>query len=361
MTRIIFFILIAFFTVFSTGAQVAANKNPKAYKSWVRLHDTPGFEQGILLEVGDSSIFVSKQLFHPQITEYHFRNIDLIKIQRDKSIRRGMIKGSAIGFGGGIIISSSILGGPTILAAPLAIVMGLTTAIVGTGFGALAGTIKDRITINSDFENFEKYKANLMDYSFKQEEMGTLKKFRHRWFGGVTLGVSFPFDEFLPNAPIADYPGMRRIGDSGKMSLGYRFNDRFGIAIAGRSNTYHLEEDYTYNPEENNSERYWGYSLIMAGPVLSLPFSERFSIELNPNAGFAGASFMDEYASLFDGIGLGININGTLVYNISKRWNMSLDASYNSSTLDFGKLDKGKFQAFDLGFGMAYKFGRNSL
>lgn len=361
MTRIIFFILIAFFTVFSAGAQVAANKNPKAYKSWVRLHDTPGFEKGILLEVGDSSIFVSKQLFHPQITEFNFRNIDLIKVQRDRSVQRGMIKGSAIGFGSGIIISSSILGGATILAAPLAIVMGLTTAIVGTGFGALAGTIKDRITINSDFENFEKYKANLMDYSFKQEEMGTLKKFRHRWFGGVTLGVSFPFDEFLPNAPIADYPGMRRIGDSGKMSLGYRFNDRFGIAIAGRSNTYHLDEDYTYNPEENNSERYWGYSLFMAGPVLSLPLSERFSFELNPNAGYAEAYLMGEYDEIAEGSGFGINISGTVVYNISKRWNMSLDASYNSSNLDFGEFDKGKVQAFDLGFGMAYKFGRNSL
>lgn len=354
-------ILIFIFGFFISQAQETNLKNPKVYKSWVKLHNTQGFNVGILKEVGDSSIFLSKQLFHPQITEYNYKNIDLIKVQRDKSVRRGMIKGSVAGFGSGIIISSSILGGPTVLSAPIAVFMGFTYGVVGAGFGALAGTVKDRISIKSDLTSFKKYKANLMDYSFKQEEMGTLRKFRHSWFGGVTLGISFPFDEFLPNAPTAGYPGMKRIGDSGKVSLGYRLNDNFGIVISGRSNTYNLEEDNTFNPEENNTAGYWGYSIIMAGPVFSLPLSERLSIELNPGAGFAEASLTGESGSLAEGSGLGINVNGSMVYNISKRWNMLLDASYNSSSIDFGVFHKGKVQLFDLGFGMAYKFGRNSL
>jgi hypothetical protein len=350
------FLIIGLFVCcgFGTGAQENSNKKIKVYKTWVKLNKSPQIVTGVLYEVGDSSIVVAESILYPVTREYSFSNIDFLKVRREKSIVRGAITGSAIGAGGGIATGVALAGEAGFFTGAISSYMGLAFGVFGGGIGILAGTIKDRLPIKSSFENFEKYRSPLQNYSYLQEEIIAIHKFEHKGYIGFSAGLSFANDEFAFDIPVDNYKGMERTGFSSKTIFGYRITEQIGVNFSVRTNQYSTVGD-------NQIPMSWNLDAFTAGPFLSLPLSEKFRFDFSPSVGFASAYLYIDNKEVYTGGGLGVYISGTLAYDISKRWVGSVSSGYLSSKQKFKEGGNGKASDIDIQLGLAYKFGKKSL
>lgn len=339
---------------FWTGAQENGNKKIKVYKTWVKLNKSPQIVTGVLYEIGDSSIFVAGSLLYPSTREYSFSNIEFLKVRRDKSIARGAIAGSAIGAGGGFATGLAFVGEAGVFTGVISTYLGLVFGVFGGGVGILAGTIKDRFPINSSFENFEKYRSPLMNYSYLQEEIVAIHKFEHKAYIGFSAGLSFARDEFAFDVPVNNYKGMERTGFSSKTIFGYRITEQIGVIFSVRTNQYSTIGD-------SQIPMSWNLDAFTAGPVLSLPLSEKFRFDFSPSIGFASAYLYVDNKEVYTGGGFAVNISGALAYDISKRWVGSFSSGYLSSKQEFKEGGNGKASDIDIQLGLAYKFGKRSL
>lgn len=348
-----------------SGAQQNDNKRTTVYKTWIKLNKSPQIVKGVLYEIGDSSIFVSESIYNSTLQEYRFNDIGLMKVRRGNSIRRGIYRGAGFGFVSGIIASVSFVGDASVLTGPLYLMLGITYGGVGAGVGALAGTIKDRIPIKYSYENFEKYRGNLQDYSYKPEKKDAGKRFEHRGYVGSSMGLSFALGEFKTNVPIDSYRGMKMTGFSNKATIGYRFTDRIGANFVIRSDEYSTLG-------ESQMPMTWVLDSFTIGPVISLPIDKKFRFDLIPSIGFTSAyMYLEEeeiytgevlgFKDIYTGEGLGVNITGALVYNLSKRWFAAASAGYLSSKQKYKEGGNGTARNIDIELGLAYKFGKRSL
>jgi hypothetical protein len=358
-----FVIVLAVCCFLLAGAQGNDNKRVKIYKTWVKLNNSPQIVKGVLYEIGDSSIFVSESIYNSNLQEYRFNDISLMKVRRGNSIRRGIYRGAGIGFVTGIIASISFVGDASVFTGPLYVMLGMTYGVVGVGVGALAGTIKDRIPIKYSYENFEKYRGNLQDYSYKPEKKDAGKRFEHRGYVSSSMGLSFALGEFKTNVPIDSYRGMKMTGFSNKATIGYRFTDRIGANFVIRSDQYSTLSE---------SQMIWNLESFMIGPVISFPIDKKFRFDIIPSVGFASAYMYQEeeeiysgdvvgFREIYKGEGLGVDITGTMVYNLSKRWFASVGAGYLSSKQKYKEGGNGTARNIDIELGLAYKFGKQSL
>lgn len=337
-----------------TCAQEQENKKIKVYKTWIKLNNNTQNIKGVIYEIGDSSIFVTESLLYPDVREYHFSEIDYLKVRRDKSITRGAIAGSAMGGGVGIVTGLSLTGEAGIFTGAISTYMGFVFGVFGGGVGILAGTIKDRFPMNRSLENLEKYRGPLQNYSYLKDESVATHHFKHKGYIGFSAGLCFASNEFAFDVPINNYKGMEMTGFSTKTIIGYRITEYLGVNFSVRSNQY---------PVVNDSQipMSWNLDAFTAGPVISLPISDKFSFDFSPSVGFASAYLYEDNKEVYTGGGFGINISGTLAYNISKRWVGSVSSGYLSSKQSFDEGGNGKASDIDIQLGMAYKFGKRSL
>lgn len=347
--------LLVLFVCFSLGTEAQENgvKN-KTFKTWIKLNNSTQIVNGVLYEVGDSSIFVLESLHNPELTEYRFSNIDYLKVRRDKSIARGAIAGSVIGGGIGIATGVALAGEAGFFTGLISTYIGFTFGVFGGGIGILAGSVKDRFPLNRNFENFEKYRSPLQNYSFLTEEIVAAHKFEHRAYIGFSAGLSFSSDEFATAVPVDNYKGMERTGFSSKTNLGYRITEQIGVVVSLRSDQYSTVDD-------DQIPMSWSLEAFTAGPVLSLPLSEKFRFDLSPSIGFATAYLLADNKEVYTGEGFAVNITGVLVYDISKRWLGSFSSGYLTSKQEFKEGGNGKASNIDIQFGLAYKFGKKNF
>ncbi|HEY3371010.1 MAG TPA: hypothetical protein VGK10_09200, partial [Prolixibacteraceae bacterium] len=94
---------------FQAGAQENSHKKTKMYQTWIRLNNDSQRVKGILYEIGDSSLFVAGLNDLSTVQEYSFRDVDLIKVRRQRSIIRGAIAGAEVGIGGGLLVGSTLV------------------------------------------------------------------------------------------------------------------------------------------------------------------------------------------------------------------------------------------------------------
>lgn len=361
----VFLIGLAICCFLLAGAQGNETKKVRAYKTWIKLNNGHQRAKGILYEISDSSVFVSESVYNSIHQEYRFSDIDLMKVRRGNSVLSGSIIGTGMGIVTGIIARSAFVGDAGVFTGVFNVLFGITYGAVGAGLGAFAGTIKDRIPIKGSFENFEKYRGNLMDYSYKYEKIATGNIFEHRGYIGSSMGLSFALGEFKTNVPIDGYRGMKMTGFSNKMTIGYRFSERIGADFTIRSDEYS-----TLGVSETKMS--WLLDSFMIGPVLSLPIDKKFRFDFTPSVGFASAYLNSEeveiytgesieYKEIYTGKGLGVSITGALVCNLSKRWFASASAGYFSSKQKYIEGGNGTARDIDIELGFAYKFGKRSL
>lgn len=355
-------LILALICFYSATGQTPSYRKPIVYKVWIKLSNSPVVSSGVLYEIGDSLITVSNSLSDTSQRIYNFYDIETLKIRRMNSLTKGRIVGSSVGIVGGIVAVNSIEGGLDFLTIPVSAVAGLYFGAFGAGFGILAGSIKDRIEIKSNYENFDKYRGNLQDYSFILENIPAKKTFNHRGYIEATFGLSFAQDEFIQRIPFNGYLGMRTIGSSLNISGGYRFNELIGLSASLINNMYPVKFTKDYSSLTNLTRNVsWSLDVFQAGPVISLPLSTQLRINLTPGIGYASAILTDDNKFVLNGKGLAFHINGTLLYNYSKRWFASAGLGYLSSKQTYMEGGSGHARSIDIRFGLAYKFGRKSL
>ena len=335
-------------------AQQNTPKKTKVYQAWIKLNNNDNPVKGFFYEVSDSSIFLTGKMDTSVIHEYNFRNINLLKVRRTKSVQRGIITGAAIGAGYGIISSLNWIGEYGFLSEAVSVGIGFAFGLYGAGVGALSGTIKDRIPIKANFGNFEKYRGSLQDYSLKHEKGVPAKKFIHQFYAGFSTGFTFASAGFAPLVPATGNKGMEKTGTGSKTTIGYRFTKRLGVNFSVRTNQYSLIG-------ASKTADFWNLDAFSIGPVITFPISEKFRFDFLPSLGYAKAYLMFNNEEIITGSGIGVGLAGNLVYDFSKRWLMTAGLGYLTSNQLYSVNVKIKPSDLDLGFGVAYKFGKQSL
>jgi hypothetical protein len=164
--------------------------------------------------------------------------------------------------------------------------------------------------------------------SYIQEEIATTHKFEHKGYIGFSTGLSFASNEFAFDIPVDNYKGMERIDFSSKTIFGYRITEQIGVIFSIRTNQYSTVGD-------SQIPMSWNLDAFTAGPVLSLPISDKFRFDFSPSIGFASAYLYVDNEEVYTGGGFGVNISGALEYDISKRWVGSVSSGYLSSKQEF--------------------------
>jgi len=156
------------------------NQRNKIYRTWVSLNTEPLKIKGFLYHTNDSSILVSNSKViqeysteRYEIAELHYNNIETIKARRNNNIGRGVLIGTLSGFAfGGLLGLVSGDDPPDTLwpwtAGEKAIVYGSSLAVCGAGIGGGIGLIKVTIPINGSFNNYNRNKTRLQEYSMKK-------------------------------------------------------------------------------------------------------------------------------------------------------------------------------------------------
>jgi len=348
--RILLFCLLCFY---SATAQESRNKKPKAFEVWVKLHNTPDIPKGMLFAVGDSSIILAGSAGDTVLRAYNISTIEMLKIRRSKSIIRGTIFGLTIGTVGGVVIANSIPGGLDFLTIPVSSAAGLGFGLLGAGIGILAGSVKDRIPIKHNYDNLNKYRGNLQDYSFQQEKAAVKHRFEHRWSAGACVGMSFAQDEFASDLPDEGYAGMVMSGLGLKINAGYRLTKIIGLNLSFFNNSFGV------NNSDNTSS--WDVTAVLVSPVISLPVSRKIRFDLAPGIGYAGTTLLEGEEFILNGEGFAMHVNGSLVFNYSKRWFASAGAGYFLSNLKYQEGGDGSARTLNIELGLAYKFGKKDF
>jgi len=338
------------FGCFVLTAQDHATGKIRAYEIWIKQVDSEAVTRGILYEIADSSLFLVPSLRSDQILEFRADEIDLLKVRKQGGIINGAYTGFLIGFAPGAVVGYFLGQDDWFFGGIFVLGFGAVGGLVGMGVGALSGSMKDRIPVRASQENFEKYIGSLQHYSYLDEQPRH-PVFIHRCYFSLSMGFSHAGGEFANNLTVSNYPGMQMSGLTGRLEIGYFFSKNLGIHYTSR----------TFSSWESDIIMGWSYNSEMLGPVFSLPVSDRFRFDFIPSLGISSLSLYHIDDELIAGNGLGLSLAGRMAYVKSKRWNIQANASYISSKHKYDKGTIVKPSAFDLSFGVDYKFGKKSL
>lgn len=153
--------------------------NTKRYKIWLTLNNEPLKSKGILYQSKESSILIApfvnnRQLLSEKyLVEFQIKNIETIKLRKNKKIGNGILIGAITGLAVGGLIGLISGDDPpeqwfAYTAGEKAIIIGTTFAIGGAGIGAALGSIKIKVPINGNYAVYKKNTNKLRKYSFKK-------------------------------------------------------------------------------------------------------------------------------------------------------------------------------------------------
>ena len=151
------------------GWRIDTNVNKRNYRSWIKLNYKSPVMEGMLQQINDSSIQLLRIDHFPvrnkkdNLTTISTSSIESIKVRRKGSIGKGMLIGGVTGAIIGALVSMSVANqndkSTGIYVYPIMITG------CGVGLGALFGSIKIKITINGNQDNFNYSKQELTKYS----------------------------------------------------------------------------------------------------------------------------------------------------------------------------------------------------
>jgi hypothetical protein len=340
------------------SAQEISNKNPKLFESWILFRDHPGRLKGLLYEIKDSSVIYADTKSRLDIQAGNFRqkiisakNIDVLKIRRVGSIKRGAwIGGSMLGLGFLIvgISNKEDLGEFASLIIPEVTIIG---AAAGAGAGAVVGSFRDIILLKGSLENFNSNRSRLQGYSYLNEYPVAVKlsAMEHKSYIGIVLGPSFPLGDFADKSSDNPDAGFAKTGDFGSViNVGYRITKDMGISVSLFDNQYDVDKE--------NTKDWWNVGGEMIGPMYTIPVCKRLFFDIKPRIGYVEAQLQRDKELIDDGRGFAINLNASLQYNIAKRISILVEPGYLTSRLRFTSREKERISTFDIGFGAAYRF-----
>jgi hypothetical protein len=345
-------------------AQQDTVQRSRIYKTWISLNNQiwTSFDnkesqiKGLLYEVKDSSILISNSFVKQdylkgnfKVTYIDFKNINDVRIRGKYNIAIGTTIGTLLGVIGAVGIAQGIAREDEFAGAM--VLVGTPVIAVGAGIGALFGAMRIHIPINGSFENFKRNESRLEKHSYLHESSKGPniyeKEYEHKWFFGILMGPSFPSGDFEDDFTGSSNDSEVKTGNIGNFILGYNFKENFGISASFIGNTY--------NMNNSTSEEWWTLVSFLAGPVFSVPFQNKFFLDLKPMIGFTNASLNTVDSSVGYGNGIGIYPSTSIRFNFSRRWCALSEVGYLFTNQNFGDRFK-KMQAINLSFGIGYRF-----
>lgn len=164
---------------FNCSAQVS-RQSLKIYRAWVHLKGESLKINGVLYDVSDSSIVISNSFNKSDYLSKNiktetiaFQEIESIKIRRNNNVGRSMLIGAATGLlTASILVLTSSDGkqGSTIRLskADVLAIIGPPLTLLGSGIGAISGSVKIKIPIKEGKNFNHQNKAELKTYSIKK-------------------------------------------------------------------------------------------------------------------------------------------------------------------------------------------------
>ncbi len=166
------------------------------------------------------------------------------------------------------------------------------------------------------------------------------KSVRRKGYIGFSIGPSFPISDFAQ--------GYAETGiQLNLVNFGYRFTDNFGIAATWLG---------AVNPIEIDGIDPWAYGGLMAGPLLSIPLSEKAELDFRPTIGYAltivpDLGFGSEQPSSF-----AFSIGTVFRINVGEKVALLLNADYFSTKAESKKFNvKQQITTISFGLGVAYR------
>lgn len=340
----------------SLNAQELKKNNPRLYEVWISLNSDQERLNGLLYEIGDSSIiitdiFSSENILSGvhQTTVADYRNVNRIKIHRVKNVQRGMLLGGATGPITGIAFALSSLEEVIDFsgleeAIATSFILGISGAMmtgIGLGVGALIGIQKDRMAIRGSYQNFNTFKNTLAQYSYVKEPWTKRKYFEHKAFAGFRIG---------PSILTGDY---HETGFGGGIFGGYRFTKNLGISLSWFENDFDITE--------TDQSDYWAIGGITVNPLISFHLADNIIVDLKPGIGFTGKTLYVGEEEKKNGNSFCYDLNAAMTWTFSKRWGFCLDADYLSTDQKFGDNSTTAFRTYSINAGFIYKFSRRGL
>lgn len=339
----------------TSNAQENIKYDPRIYKTWISLNNRKSLLAGVLYEIKDSSILISNSLLKQdylkgnyKVTDINFKNIDHVSVRGKNSLLIGSIIGTAAGIAGAVGIAQGIARKDEFFGA--FIIVGTPIIVLGTGIGALVGSFRVRIPINGSFEYFRRNERKLESYSHFREYSNGLniyeQAYEHKWFIGLMMGPSIPAGDLDDKLEATINNGSAKTGGISSFILGYSIKEKLGISASFLSSSYNIKNSTT--------DKWWGLTSILAGPMFSFPVKKSLFLDLKPMIGYTNASLNVGNTSEKSGNGFGIYSNVSLRYNFSRRWCALVETGYLFSSQKFYD-DNKIMQAINIGVGVAYR------
>jgi hypothetical protein len=351
--------------IYYSVAQQDTIKRRKIYETWIYPADGSYPLKGVLYEIKDSLVLISNSKLRKdystgnfQVSQFYYNNIDFLKVRKVNRIKRGALIGSALGLACLIPIATEIAKGArdepgkSIYVGFFTTIIGVPLISFGAGTGALIGSVKIRIPINGQKENFDLNRNRLEEYSYMNEypELSNVLKptYEHKTFFEGLVNASIPLGDFADNSsnnPNADYA---KNGGSAYFILGHRFTPKYGMSISVYT--------ASYNINQINTEDFHEMTGIMAGPMFSVPFKDKLYFDVKPMIVHSSSNLLINANTAKHGKGFGFNLSTSLNYNFSKHWCAFLETGFLSVNQKFDDNSKKNIQTINLGAGIGYRF-----
>jgi hypothetical protein len=170
-----------------------------------------------------------------------------------------------------------------------------------------------------------------------------------RGFIGLGIGPSLPVAGFADALPSHEQGGRTTTGYTDTLvNLGYRFRERFGLAVAF---------SYSEYPVRGDDDDWWQVAGVTGGPMYSLPLSPRAALDLKAMLGMIVLTPVVDGYTTDDGVGvgLGFDLRATLRYDVFRRWALFVDGGLHSSNASFDATTRADYRALVSGFGVAFR------
>jgi hypothetical protein len=157
-----------FILISATNSNAQSDLPPK--KNRAKVVTSQGTFIGAITQVQDSSIvMMTKKDGISESLKLNYNEIDIIRIRKKNSIRKGLLIGTLAGAGAGALFAFMEGDDPGVgydqwEAKDKAVVYAIPGAMIGAVIGPLVGTIKTEFTINKTFNKFRYASTNLRKY-----------------------------------------------------------------------------------------------------------------------------------------------------------------------------------------------------
>lgn len=364
--NLLFILLLGVFC--ATKAQDLPQKKVKPYDTWIKNTDNNTIVKGILFDVQDSSIRITHQ-YKSGFVNYHFRDIDQVKIRRKNSV----LKGALIGGGIGLIIpfvANPGSGSDSDFTPLLNAALSVPFTIFGAALGAGIGSLKITIPISGNRDSFEAYKSKLNYFAANKNDATAIRNlpelqndlpinksrkikttigYEHESYIGIVNGPSFLVGDLNRDVMINNRNLRAKTGYSSYIiNIGYRLKGKRGISFAYFQNQY--------DAQSRNPEEWWSINGILIGPMYSYNIGKRFIFDLKPRIGLAGLAVNTDSDTQYSGSGLVLNPALGFRYNFHRRWCFISETGYLFSKQKIIEFDTKSLQSLNLGIGIAYRY-----